>query len=291
MVEKHFNKGDVIFCEGDSGDSFFHIIKGKVDVIVNYGKDDETKLTELGAGKIFGEMAALDYYRRSATIVAAEDDTVVKEVSQKDIDVYFDEQPEKILEIMRSISSRIRELTKDYNEVLAALNDPLTADRKKQDAGFMAKIKKFLFGVPTQTVQELQEADHSKGFARKVETYPAGTIVFKEGDPGDCMYDVHFGKVGIYTGYGTDDEKLITEVYPNRFFGEMGMIDNETRSATAVVLENETTLETIYSDDLADLIKKNPPKVNMIMMYLSNRLRTLTNDYIDACKKLYDAEN
>ena len=110
MVEKHFNKGDVIFCEGDSGDSFFHIIKGKVDVIVNYGKDDETKLTELGAGKIFGEMAALDYYRRSATIVAAEDDTVVKEVSQKDIDVYFDEQPEKILEIMRSISSRIREL-------------------------------------------------------------------------------------------------------------------------------------------------------------------------------------
>ena len=100
------------------------------------------------------------------------------------------------------------------------------------------------------------------------------------------MYDIHFGRIGIYTGYGTPEEKLLTELFANKFFGEMGMIDGEPRSATAVVMADNTTLETIYPEDLEELIETNPLKVDMILQHLSGRLRHLTADYADACEEV-----
>ena len=290
MAEKQYNKGEVIFREGDAGTSFFQIESGKVAVIANSGKDDETILTSLTAGDFFGEMAAVEGSRRSATIVATEN-TVVTEIPQKEIDTYFTEQPEKIMELMKHLSRRIRELTNDYNEVTAALKAIDPAGSVKKNESLFDKIKKFLAGnnASKQTFQEEQEADLSKGFSVKVEALPKGTIIFKEGDPGTCMYDIHFGRVGIYTGYGTADEKMLTDLYANQFFGEMGMIAGEPRSATAVALEDETVLETIYPEDLAELMTKNPMKVDAILRFLSRRLRRLTYDYTEASRKLFDA--
>jgi CRP-like cAMP-binding protein len=57
------------------------------------------------------------------------------------------------------------------------------------------------------------------------------------------MYDIRSGSVGIYEAYGTQEEKLLTQLYANQFFGELGMIDNVERSCTAVVMENGTELE------------------------------------------------
>ncbi|MBQ6341715.1 MAG: cyclic nucleotide-binding domain-containing protein, partial [Anaerolineaceae bacterium] len=73
MLKKTFNKGDVIFHEGDNGDSFFQIESGKVAVITDYGKENEKQLTEMEAGQFFGELAAVEGYHRSATVIAAED--------------------------------------------------------------------------------------------------------------------------------------------------------------------------------------------------------------------------
>ena len=286
MAEKQFQKGEVIFREGDEGTSFFQIEAGKVDVIANYGKENEIRLTELTEGDIFGELAVLEGTRRSATAIAAEDLTV-KEVSSEEFNTYLEEQPDKIIEIMNHIGGRIRELTDDYNEVLAALN----AGAAKKNESLFEKIKKFLSGRSgdKQTFEETQPADHSGGFSMKVEYLSNGTVVFKEGDAAGCMYDIHYGKVGIYTGYGTPEEKKLTNLYTNNFFGEMGMISGEPRSATAVVEEENTVLEIIYPEDLKELMTKNPMKVDMIMQFLSRRLRKLTVDYTDACQKLYEA--
>ena len=80
MQEKVFNKGDVIFREGDYGESFFRVIEGAVDVIINYQGENEKKLTELGTGAYFGELAVLEAYPRSATVIANADQTKVKEI-------------------------------------------------------------------------------------------------------------------------------------------------------------------------------------------------------------------
>ncbi len=67
-------------------------------------------------------------------------------------------------------------------------------------------------------------------------------------------------------------------------------VSEETiRSAAAVAMTDDTTLETIYEEDLEELFTKNPPKAEMILQHLGIRIRQLSNDYIDACNELADA--
>ena len=292
MNKKQFKKGDVIFREGDRGDTLYQINDGKVGIYLCYGEGDEKLLTELSKDKFFGEMAVIEAYPRSATAVALTDSDV-DEIASGEVNDYFKGQPDKIIELMKSLGGRLRELTKDYDEVSDTLKAVVADGDTPKDQGILDSIKKFadVFRrtkaadkLSAETLRKLSQSGHSEGFAAKVDTYSKGTVIFKEGETGDCMYDVHYGSVGIYKDYGTATEKLLTKVSPNEFFGEMGLVENVNRSATAVVLTDETTLEVISLSDLKELFEQNPPKVEMILEHLSYRLRKLTKDYMTACK-------
>ena len=53
MAEKQFNKGDVIFRQGDEGNVFYRIISGSVGIFANYDQSEDVKLAELKAGGFF----------------------------------------------------------------------------------------------------------------------------------------------------------------------------------------------------------------------------------------------
>ena len=117
--------------------------------------------------------------------------------------------------------------------------------------------------------------------------FQQGEIIFRQGDPGDAMYDVASGKVGVYGAYGTDNEKLLTELTAGDFFGEMGLLDKAVRSATVVALE-DTEVNEITEADFNDFFRQNPEKVFQIMQQLSQRLRRCTENYLDACRAVYE---
>ena len=291
MTKKQFSKGEVIFREGDMGDTLYQINKGTVAIYAGYGESDEQKLTEYGEGNFFGEMAVIEAYPRSATAVAV-DDVEVLEIECGEVGEFFKSEPDRIIDIMKGLGGRLRDLTDDYNEVSSTIRElGGNADVIKTE-GFMDKIRKFASvykrnknadKISEETLRKLSQSGHADGYTTDVETYKKGTVIFKEGEIGECMYDVHFGSVGIYTGYGTPDEKLITKLSPDEFFGELGMLDNVKRSATAVTLDDDTTIETISAANLKDLFTQNPPKVEMILEHLSYRLRRLTKEYMNAC--------
>ncbi|MER1994525.1 MAG: cyclic nucleotide-binding domain-containing protein, partial [Eubacteriales bacterium] len=83
MQEKLFNKGDVIFNKGETGDTFFRVIAGSVEIV-----DDGKQLVVLKEGQYFGEMAILEAYPRSATAIALEDGTRLEEISESDANNY-----------------------------------------------------------------------------------------------------------------------------------------------------------------------------------------------------------
>ena len=293
MTDRQFHKGDVIFRQGDLGTSFFRILDGSVGIFLNYEETDERKLTELAKDQYFGEMAILESYPRSATAVSLSDETKVSEITSEEVNDYLGDHPDHILSLMEHLGNRLRDLTKDYNEASALLVE-LKGGKTEKNEGFFQKLKKFTgfrrsADVTSVETARAQEEKKLEGFSKKVDNYPAGTVICKEGETGDCMYAIHWGRVGIYTGYGTDNEKKLTELYPNKFFGELGMICKEPRSATAVTLDNDTAIETIYPDDLTELFEKNPLKVNMILSNLSFRLRRLTDDYTAVCTQICEA--
>ena len=79
----------------------------------------------------------------------------------------------------------------------------------------------------------------------ETKTFKMGEVIFKQGELSDCMYDILWGEVGIYAADGTPEEQLLTTLEPERFFGEMGMIEGRLRSATAVALEKDTRVKVI----------------------------------------------
>ena len=301
MTEKQFAKNEVIFREGELGESFFQIADGTVGIYVNYGSGDEHKLTELKKGQFFGEMAVIESYPRSATAVA-EDDVKATEISAGEILAFFMTDPDRVIEMMKHLSKRIRELTSDYIEVNDTIHDlHLGSDPAKRKESVVEKIKKFVDvykqnknSAKVESVESLRKINgtaHSEGYSGDVEIFDKGTVLFKEGEIGNCMYDIHFGSVGIYKGYGTPNEKLLSTLPMNRFFGEMALLESCERSATAVVMEDGTTLEPINADYMRKLFEKNPPKAEMIFAHLSYRLRKLTSDYMKACKLIYDVSD
>lgn len=114
-------------------------------------------------------------------------------------------------------------------------------------------------------------------------------IIFKEGDKSDCMYDIRRGIVGIFANYGTKEEKLLAELMPEQFFGEMGIIEGYPRSATAVVLSDVAELAVITKSDFEDYCKRNPEKTILIMKNMSGRIRDLTQNYLEACHTIAEA--
>lgn len=124
---------------------------------------------------------------------------------------------------------------------------------------------------------------------RDIRTYKKGEVIFEEGDKANCMYDIHYGTVGIYANYGTKQAKLLTTLLAEEFFGEMGLVDLEPRSATAVALEKGTRVEIITREDFASFFQERPGRVLMIMQHMSQRLRNLTKDYLEVCETVVEA--
>ncbi|MBQ4191546.1 MAG: cyclic nucleotide-binding domain-containing protein, partial [Clostridiales bacterium] len=140
-IEKTFANGEIIIKEGDIGNSFFQLLEGKAQVFLNYGGADQIKLTDLVPGKYFGEMAVIETYPRSSTVVADGSAKVI-EIAADELKEYFEQYPEKIIDIMMCLGTRLKELTADYDEakqVLAGLKDP-SADK----SSFAAAIAKHL---------------------------------------------------------------------------------------------------------------------------------------------------
>ena len=103
------------------------------------------------------------------------------------------------------------------------------------------------------------------------------------------MYILHEGNVGVYSKYGEKDELKLLSVDPVSCFGEIGMLLEEPRNATAVVETSGTQVEVIYPADLESLFKTNPERIDMIMKNLSYRLRNITYEYCKACQEIEEA--
>jgi CRP-like cAMP-binding protein len=71
LTEEKAEAGDVIIHQGESGETFYVIASGRVQVVAS-AKDGETLVNELGAAQFFGEIALLLKQPRTATVRALE---------------------------------------------------------------------------------------------------------------------------------------------------------------------------------------------------------------------------
>ncbi len=99
------------------------------------------------------------------------------------------------------------------------------------------------------------------------EMYKKDAVIFNEGDHGDCMFIIHNGEIRIHKG-NTDLAVLIE----NEVFGELSLLDAETRSATATSVA-DCILYKIDQEPFYKLINTRPEIALGIIRILARRLR------------------
>lgn len=100
-----------------------------------------------------------------------------------------------------------------------------------------------------------------------VRAYKAGRALFYEDTPGEVMYLVQSGQVGIYKT-GTDrKELLLATVGPGSFFGEMSLLDDQPRSATAKIVE-DAELVVITKKAFEQMLETDPGITSKILIAL-----------------------
>lgn len=112
-------------------------------------------------------------------------------------------------------------------------------------------------------------------FQKFGKSVPRGTVLFRDGEKGEQMYIIQSGKVRIYKQIG-DVEKTLATLGTGEFFGEMSILNNEPRSASAEVIE-ESHLLVIDPRTFEAMIKSNAEISIRIMKKLTQRLREANN--------------
>jgi CRP/FNR family cyclic AMP-dependent transcriptional regulator len=96
--------------------------------------------------------------------------------------------------------------------------------------------------------------------------------IFSESSPGSCLYVVMLGRVKIFGSSTQGRSKTFAFLEPGDFFGEMSLIDDEVRSASAAALD-DTVLIMLKGEDYRKLILSRPTMGLSVLKTLSHRLR------------------
>jgi CRP/FNR family transcriptional regulator, cyclic AMP receptor protein len=107
--------GSAVFREGTLGSSVYAVVSGRLKLEVTTPGGREVVLGVVGPGQVFGELSALDGLPRSASVIALER-SVVSMVTREELLASLVSSPGLALELLRSLSERMRGATINLSE-------------------------------------------------------------------------------------------------------------------------------------------------------------------------------
>jgi CRP-like cAMP-binding protein len=103
-------------------------------------------------------------------------------------------------------------------------------------------------------------------------SYPRGSVIVFEDDPGDAMYLVGSGQVKVVLIAEDGREVILSVLGEGAVFGEMSVIDDEPRSAHVIAME-DSVLMVLRREDFQNRIRQSPDVAIALLRELSRRLR------------------
>lgn len=240
------NRGAVFFTENQNSDRMYLVSAGEV-AVTRGGKAIDVVKT----GEIFGEMAAISQLPRSATATARTACRVVA-LDRTQFQRAIQKNPEFALMLMNILINRLR------------LTVTMLAMGKALDASDGTRTRRVF---DDKLLQGLMAATQH----RLPQHCPLNKVIMKEGEPGVFMYVVLSGRVAI-----SIKSKLVEWVGPGGVFGEMALVDQSPRAATAIA-QTDCDLLTINRGDFLTMVKTNPVFTVSLLKAAADRLRDMTS--------------
>lgn len=110
--------------------------------------------------------------------------------------------------------------------------------------------------------------------------FGAGQVIFHLGDPGGLLYIISRGKIKISYTTTEGQEVVLAILGPGDFFGELALLDDTPRSATAETLGPAETW-TLHRDDFIHYITENPAFALHVLQTLAQHIRRLNAQLAD----------
>jgi CRP-like cAMP-binding protein len=287
---RHFNPDTYIYLEGDEDSDRVYIIEeGRVELHSSEGRIPKRKPV-LGQGDVFGFVASLSRRPRIETARAL---TAVRCVSlqrerflsllQKNSDIavkminFFADELRVYDDMMFSVGDRDQVSEdeemfrlgehyykrKEYNTAYYILNRYL---EMYPGGEFVKDSRELVSALEVMGVRSITEPI----VEGKHKTYTRGQIIFCEGEPGDELYIIREGKVKIVKR-NNDAELILSVLKEGDIFGELAIVSEKFRNATAICFE-KTKLLPIDRDSLMVLIGHSPEILKRIFMAISQRV-------------------
>lgn len=136
--------------------------------------------------------------------------------------------------------------------------------------------------VTKKYVKELIKLTHNR-------VYSENEMIFHQGDPGIGLYIIHSGQVTIVQDSEDGSRQVLAELSKGDFFGELALLDDSPRSASAIA-KKESKIVVLFKPDLDDFMENYPQegmKISRgISQIIATRLRTVSEDFTNLSKKL-----
>ncbi len=135
------------------------------------------------------------------------------------------------------------------------------------------KTSKLFSGMLAAECQALEQT-------AQLRSYAAGKNIFQEGDPGDGLYTIFEGRVQITCLVGRDQRRVLSRLGAGDFFGEMAVLDDQPRSATATA-EKDSKVYFIAREDMLKILSRSPGLAVGLVREFSTRMREFNHCYTE----------
>ncbi len=229
----------VLTEEGESGDELFVVLHGSVVAATTDAAGQPRVLAELRPGDIAGEVAALIGGRRTATLRSR--DAAVLAVLD---------------------GAGLRELRQRRPEVVDALRRVSVA--RLQRSELAASLDQLFGAFDAQALDELQSKLSWLDL-------PAGSVLFREGDPGDALFIVLAGRLRVATLGAEADAQSPQDIGRGDIVGELAVLTHGRRSATVYAVR-DSHLARLGVAEFDALMATHPVAMGRVARLVAERL-------------------
>ena len=119
------------------------------------------------------------------------------------------------------------------------------------------------------------KVDETGNLPKFRQSYGKSEVIFEEGSTGSEMYLIHSGRVLLSVRQNDTQQIPLVVLNPGDFFGEMALVDDSPRSATASAVEDETELIVMDRAGFLFMVRQQPEFALSLMHTLCQRLRDM----------------
>jgi CRP-like cAMP-binding protein len=287
-----FKGNSFIVLEGKAANFFYIIRQGKVRLTPEIPIPEEEANTVLNPGDFFGVVACMSGQAQIETVQSITDCSLIT-VGRDQFGVLIQKNAPIALKIIRYFSQRLRIIDK----AITKLNFQYSHEEDHSQIFHVGKFyfdrheyahAIYAFRSYLRILPHGENADECHDLLKQMDapdkpadqkdpnqlaqSFDDGELIMIEHEPGDTLYIIQKGQVKI-TKVVNNNEVMLAVLNPGDIFGEMAILENKPRSASAVAFGGMVALA-INKANFESMVKQQPQLAVKLITILSERIWT-----------------